>query len=1767
MSDLRLVGSVAIKVRPDTSGFRELTQKDVNEQLGPDGDRAKAKVKVVPELDSTKAKNEMRTLQKELDGKTFKVNVALEYDGVEKAKAQIERALDSLKNPVIEFEMNEKSLLAARQKIRDLEKKVRVKMEIDGDEAGYQRVLDKIKEIRKPRPIPISFHANEKEMAKAERKAQEAIARIRANQTIDIRYSDNYEGMQEAIGEIDKRLEDIRKLRITTKLDESSLEAARADLLEMMKFADVTVKFNEDKQGYETVLSRIRAIQREKLVKEITFRTDDESLREEADKFERLIADAAERAAIAAAFEPITVSYNEGMAGYNSVMANLKRIQQEKLVKKLTFNTDEASLAAEIEKMQRKIDDVTHIPKLEIEFGTDRASIEKTIQQIDEVVNKNWEAKISVDADTGSLLRLRGQLQEELRELRHPWGTNKVQLQAQLETKSLELAEKQAQDLKDKIENMKPAMELGLAGSTLVSAHLNYIGRDRVVTYIAKVSLASVLLAEGILKSIGGMNVLDSLGKNVERLFMKFDTLAIKAVSLASALGSLVNIGVYAGTSVFKIGEGVVQSLGLLAAAPAILGAATAGYTIFTAAFNNFFDAFNKDPKIAAASLKALPPLARKTVDSITGLYKGLANPIQERFWERVGTTLSDAIEKLYPNLKAALLDSTIAVGDFVAGFGRSMTKMAVNGDIDRMFVGLKGFFVNLSGASEPFFDGWNAFGMQGAQLLPQFGQWITDISIKFRDWAINLSANGGIQDMIMHGVHSLQAMWKIGGEVSGMFGAIARAAGIAGTGGLAQFEVTLSRIRTQMDSDSWQTKAAVIFEGSRAGASALNTGFKDLTSTLGNSAIWLGNVLDLLGQISGESVSRLADMMGQKTYQDGVTAELEGMLTLVDNLGPAFMDLGKIIGNMSMVSGSVLSNLAPVINQLASLLSDVVETLAVNMADVAPKMAATLGGVFSALTPGIMAVTGLINTLLGIVGKIPDGFVAVGVAVLGFFALRALAGSFYTALSGTNHFKNLEGNWLKQQTAAGNTTTAFRNVNGSLQSIQVPTQRFSIMNAALGDLRTRAQGVSGGIRDMNAAARIDGLGPLRAGLTTTAGVMTSGFGKAMGGLMGLMGGPWGLALAGAAAAIGIFAQGQANSKAKVDALTSSIDKQTGKLNEAGLEKIAKGWTDIGKAGDAWANGMRFGTKAANESAALLKLNIADVTKTIAEGGPPSDLLVGKLTNLGNAMKLMSEDTNGLGFDQLKADVDAAGASFGLTYEQITAMGLTWKDVEHLTNNIKEEAKAAALAKVVFEGLADATGTTSVKAQLMAGYMKNIGDESKTAAEKIGDIIKALDLLNGGEMSAREAAVNAQKVSQSAIEQASALKESLTGNKHLLDGTTGLIDITSESGLKLQGIMKDSAESILTQSNAAYAEARKAGKLPAEAMVIAKQVIKDGDAELAKIAHASGRTVEELQTEWSGFFGKDWTLTAVFTAAPDQFMAVKKTVEDAGLVWDEKVYEALLKAKGDPAKLSVDQATAWGKEYANEEYKAQLKAMNPEALKVMLDTTGQAENYKNGNYAAVMKAINGTTPELTAARIGLLNATTHDGAGWKALIQAYVAANNVERDMAHLARNRDVNMIVRYGVHGPRPEELADGGMFMNNVRTFADGGVMNALVKKFATGGVENHVAQIARPSSVYRVWAEPETGGEAYIPLAASKRHRSTQILSQVASQFGLKLATAQQFSNGGIVSGGRTGGSVNVSIGNYNTTASDTPDDVARALMRRVKTSGVYSPLEGF
>lgn len=112
-------------------------------------------------------------------------------------------------------------------------------------------------------------------------------------------------------------------------------------------------------------------------------------------------------------------------------------------------------------------------------------------------------------------------------------------------------------------------------------------------------------------------------------------------------------------------------------------------------------------------------------------------------------------------------------------------------------------------------------------------------------------------------------------------------------------------------------------------------------------------------------------------------------------------------------------------------------------------------------------------------------------------------------------------------------------------------------------------------------------------------------------------------------------------------------------------------------------------------------------------------------------------------------------------------------------------------------------------------------------------------------------------------------------------------------------------------------------------------------------------------------------------------------------------------------------------------------------------------------------------------------------------------------------RGKTINIVMKYsstGVNVTAPSRVggqADGGYYPGGVPSYADGKLpQQAMVAPGKGRGLVQ--------------WAEEETGGEAFIPLAPSKRDRSTKILGQVASNFGLGLV--KSFADGGFLPGGR-------------------------------------------
>lgn len=144
---------------------------------------------------------------------------------------------------------------------------------------------------------------------------------------------------------------------------------------------------------------------------------------------------------------------------------------------------------------------------------------------------------------------------------------------------------------------------------------------------------------------------------------------------------------------------------------------------------------------------------------------------------------------------------------------------------------------------------------------------------------------------------------------------------------------------------------------------------------------------------------------------------------------------------------------------------------------------------------------------------------------------------------------------------------------------------------------------------------------------------------------------------------------------------------------------------------------------------------------------------------------------------------------------------------------------------------------------------------------------------------------------------------------------------------------------------------------------------------------------------------------------------------------------------------------------------------------------------------------------------------TANGASLGSIGAVRAALNALDGKTAHTYTEHSVHY--NY-TEGKRPDgltfmgpsgRLADGGV----VDYYADGGIQRGGVRSFA-GGTENHVAQIA-PAGSWRIWGEPETDGEGYVPFARSKRPRSRAITEEIVRRLGGDPAMIQWNADGNV------------------------------------------------
>ena len=187
-----------------------------------------------------------------------------------------------------------------------------------------------------------------------------------------------------------------------------------------------------------------------------------------------------------------------------------------------------------------------------------------------------------------------------------------------------------------------------------------------------------------------------------------------------------------------------------------------------------------------------------------------------------------------------------------------------------------------------------------------------------------------------------------------------------------------------------------------------------------------------------------------------------------------------------------------------------------------------------------------------------------------------------------------------------GALASGFRDLPGPIQGAVVGMLAFILLKDRIVSFGTAVQGglktAGSTIQSFGEAMHYAGLASERAGggiagfaagartFTGSAGLMKS----AASGLLGVLGGPWGAAFTGATALVGLWMQKQAESRARVQALSDSLEDQTGAITGNTRALMAKRLLEDGVMDDARKMGLSLDdvtSAALGETAALAKVN------------------------------------------------------------------------------------------------------------------------------------------------------------------------------------------------------------------------------------------------------------------------------------------------------------------------------------------------------------------------------------------------------------------------------------------------------------------------------------------------------------------------------------------------------------------------------------------------
>ncbi|MET8696969.1 hypothetical protein ABZV65_31015 [Streptomyces bauhiniae] len=955
-------------------------------------------------------------------------------------------------------------------------------------------------------------------------------------------------------------------------------------------------------------------------------------------------------------------------------------------------------------------------------------------------------------------------------------------------------------------------------------------------------------------------------------------------------------------------------------------------------------------------------------------------------------------------------------------------------------------------------------------------------------------------------------------------------------------------------------------------------------------------------------SLARFLDEAGDKAAQLGrATGNLIGGLggvgkaaketgdTLFDGLEGSMLRFKRWAnskaGQVSMKE--FFADAAPTFHEVNRLFGDLMRGMGRGMKDggvtdlvrqIRLQLVPALGTFFNAVGHSVgPAVIAVISNIATAIGHVAEAGTGLGVLLTALNGLLFGFNSLMAAIPGANAvLATLLGTVLALK-VVGSVATMLGRLGTSVTSVVASARNLGTsLGATAAQGRTQATVWSrmGGVYQ-----RVSGQGNGLMGTLRGIGAANRVASRSIGGLVSTLGGPLGIAITGITVVLGLLAtkheqaaRAAAAQKEQENDLAAAL-KASGGAIDANVRAQAASYLQDAQLSDGKGK-LMDALQAGN-------IGLKEATNAYLGQGASVDDLRKKLYALAEGTKEYKK----IGADTYVLKMSEQGEQWKAAGDDLGKLGGHLKDVIG-----KQKAVADAA-----NGAADA-GTGSYGRLKVA--VAEFNDETKSSDERVKALGAALDALSGNVMSIHDATA---RLDQTMLQVDDSMKNNIShadGWGKSLIGADKLVNTSTKNGQQLNQQLMDLRDGMLQVSTSAR-EAADQHLMPlSQAMKTSENAAAGARAKAIALAQSMGLTggqAAALATQMG--LVPDEIATAVTTNGIPQATAdvfnlrgeLSKITPTKGIQINAPTVEARaqIEALGfkvqriprskkvavtAPTKGARVDLNALAQDIANapDRKKVTVQAIIKQAASELKNVQNKVANLKGKNVK-----VDAPTKVAQAALTQLgYKIKTVDGTGGKKVRISAPTGTPISQVQAiqgkiNNLQGRTVDVIIRYSTRGkPYVSEKANGGLVQ-----FANGGIraMAGRVKAFANGA-ERHIAQIAQAGEM-RLWAEPETGGEAYIPLSPKKRKRSEAILDRVAEMFGGRVVyfannSMRQYAQGGVrtrstparqrVETSRTaqalvGGDLNVSVGAVDSTATAMEDVMYKLRLLRMGGGG--------